>query len=52
MPDIPDYTVVRRIKDMVECNCQFDDTQASAKVPSCGGHHIDQLCAEFLRQSG
>ena len=47
MADIPDQPVAWRVEDIVQCNRQFDDPEATAEMASrfgCCGNH---LCPEF-----
>ena len=33
--DIPDNLILRQVKDIVECNRQFDSAQTGGQMPAC-----------------
>lgn len=45
---IPDYTVMRRVKHVVQSRSQFYGAQARSEVPPDFGHGVDQEPARFI----
>ena len=49
MPDVPDDTVGGRIKNMMYCNRQFNDTKTGAEVTTSYRNRADRFGAQFCR---
>src|ERR1700748_460579 len=46
--DVPNPLVVGRVEYIVQCNCELDDTQARAKMPTGHRDGADGLRAQFV----
>lgn len=49
MPDIPDDTIGGRIKNMMYCNRQFNDTKTGAEMTTSYRNRADRFGAKFCR---
>ena len=47
---IPDNSIVRRVKDVVQSNREFDHAEASAEVPACPGYCVEEVVPQLLCQ--
>src|ERR1700733_11076020 len=50
MPDIPDEPVAWRVKDVVKCNCQFNDAETSAQMTTGDRYSRNRLLPQFVGQ--
>ena len=48
MPDVPDDAIVRRVKNIVQRDRQFDHAKASAKMTTRYRNGADRLGAQFV----
>ena len=48
MAYIPHDAIVRSIKDVVKCDCEFDDPQPRTKVAAGRGNGVEQKFAQFV----
>src|SRR5579864_7025883 len=46
--DVPDQAVTRRVKDVMQGDRQFDDTEASPKVAAGLGYGIDEIVSQLI----
>src|SRR5207237_4904955 len=52
MTDVENQSVLWRVENAMERNCQFDDTKIGAEMAASSREHLDQLIANFLRKLG
>ena len=45
---IPHDAIVGRIKDMVKCDCEFDDPQPRTKMAAGRGDGVEQKFAQLV----
>ena len=50
MTDIPDQTVVRRIKSIVQRHRQLDRAERSTRVPADPSHRLQNVLPNFISQ--
>lgn len=50
VPDIPDQPIFRRVKNRVQSRGQFDNAQASPKMPASNRNRRDRFRPHFIRQ--
>ena len=46
--DIPDDLILRRIEDAVQCDREFDDAEAGAKMAAGDRNGVNELHAQFI----
>ena len=48
--DIPDDAVMRRVKDVMKGNCQFDNAKSGAQMTAGNRNRIQHFCPQFFGQ--
>ena len=48
VPDVPHDAVVGRIEHIVQCYCEFHDSQTAGEVSRVVGHLLDDVLPELL----
>ena len=48
MAHIPDNLIGRRIKDVVQGNCELNDTKTRTQVTARNRHRVDDLRTQFI----
>src|ERR1700746_2979966 len=49
---IPNQLIIRCIENIMQCNCQLNNTQAGTKVAAFLGNNIDDELTEFFADLG
>ena len=47
---IPDNTIVRRVKNVMQSNREFNHAEPSPEVPACSGYCVEEVVPQLLCQ--